>query len=149
MTGFSAIRRSRIARRLTGTCKAGLDATAHPTIRDLAWAAGFLEGEGSFHGHPGIPRGSDRPRRGSASSVRAMQVNREPLDRLRELFGGHVSFRDRVQDRRRDGRKHSGAFTWSVSGARARGVAMTLYPFLSRRRQEQARRVWGIFQLTV
>lgn len=48
-----------------------------PTTADWAWAAGFLEGEGSFT-HDSGPR------------ISANQVHRDPLDRLASILGGNV-----------------------------------------------------------
>ena len=89
-------------------------------MRDLGWAAGFLEGEGSFN-----RRGCER--------VSAVQVNKEPVDRLLALFGGAT-----VQYER----KHpvwKPTWQWYISGSRARGVMMTLFPLLSHKRQDQIR----------
>ena len=95
-------------------------ASAHPTIRDIAWAAGFIEGEGHFR---------------SRSQVTAVQVDVEPLNRLVALFGGSIVPHTRA------GNKHGwqASWTWRASGARARGIALTLYPLLSARRQTQIR----------
>ena len=90
-----------------------LAATKSPTTRDLEWAAGFLEGEGCFL------------YTGSTHVVDAGQNQRECLDRLQNLFGGAVR------------KEREGFHRWKLSGARARGVMMTLYVLLSTRRQEQ------------
>ena len=106
-----------------------LHATMRPTQRDLGWAAGFLEGEGSFH-----------PAHGSGA-INAVQVQREPLDLLLTLFGGSVRLfkRQRIRDKP--------TWTWYVSGTRARGVMQTLYPLMSDRRRKQIVKVlrtqWG------
>jgi hypothetical protein len=94
---------------------------ANPPLRDIAWAAGFLEGEGSF------------TKRGSSLTVTAGQVNEEPLRRIFALFGG--SLKAYTTNRPRTPR----VWTWLASGARGRGVALTVYSFLSTRRQEQIR----------
>lgn len=86
-------------------------------MHELYWAAGFLEGEGSFTGS-GI--GS------STSNVNAGQKIVEPLLRLQRLFGGAIC------------QNKTGMFTWAVSGKYARGVMMTLFPLLSARRQAQS-----------
>src|SRR5437899_325842 len=90
-------------------------ATSHPTARDLEWAAGFLEGEGSFG------------KWGTTHTVQAAQVNQEPLLRIQTLFGGWVKPRKTMQP------GHQNAWVWRVSGARARGIMMTLYSLLSER----------------
>jgi hypothetical protein len=47
---------------------------------ELAWAAGFFEGEGSV----------TITKRDDTLHVRAAQVDREPLVRLQNMFGGHI-----------------------------------------------------------
>jgi len=92
-----------------------------PSARDLEWAAGFLEGEGSFqHVH-------------RSEVVSAGQVAKEPLTKLQDIFGGTLSWIERQQPH------HNDQWRWKVSGARARGIMMTLYALLSSRRQEQIR----------
>jgi len=67
-------------------------------MRDLYWSAGFLEAEGSFHF-------------GKARNfiVSAMQIEKEPLDHLQELFGGCINkvwlkYRNKFIYRWEDGR---------------------------------------------
>lgn len=85
-------------------------------VKDIAWAAGFLEGEAcfSFNGTPG---------------VYANQVSREPLDRLRELFGGTIAW----CKAQREG--WSAQWNWFITGKRAAGLMMTVYALMSSRRQ--------------
>jgi len=97
-------------------------ATKRITLKALAWAAGFLEGEGSF---------SQRYNR-----VTASQVNREPLDLLAALFGGTVRLR---KDRTERNWIQQPIHQWDVCGVRGRGVMLTLYMFMSARRQAQIR----------
>lgn len=97
--------------------------TQKPTIRDIAWMAGFMEGEGHFRGiQPG--QGGDR--------AVAVQVNKDPIDRIIALFGG------RAHLRKLELPSHD-VWCWQASGARARGLMMTLYPFMSPLRQSQIR----------
>lgn len=112
------VRRANTGREGPTTAKA----TQRPYVTDLHWAAGFLEGEGSFQG-----AGSSRTQKVSAN-----QVNREPVDRLLAMFGGSV----RPVKVRPPAQKQ---WSWMVCGSRARGVMLTLYRLLSCRRQEQVR----------
>lgn len=96
-------------------------ATRSPTTRDLEWAAGFLEGEGSFQFTKGT--GSHR--------VSAPQVNREPLLRLQTLFGGTVHQKTTLTAA---GNRLS---VWATSGSRARGVMMTMLTLVSEVRRKQ------------
>jgi hypothetical protein len=95
----------------------------------LYWAAGFLEGEGTFgvYQYP-------HSKRGVQYAVAAEQVQREPLERLLKIFGGSIN-----NGSTRSGRNR--IFRWRCSGERARGIAMTLYTLLSPRRQGQVQKM--------
>lgn len=101
-------------------------AKIRPTQRDLGWAAGFYEGEGSTYYSA------------TARSHRIVinQVEREPLDRMMMLFGGHVYA---VPAHRRS----KPSWRFQAYGARARGILLTLYVLLSKKRQAQLRKVIG------
>lgn len=107
-------------------------ATKSPTIRDLEWAAGFLEGEGNFCA-AGMPSGYFSAR------VCAGQVNPEPLLRLQEFFGGTVRADKFVNNR---SNRRQVLHRWNVYGVLARGVMMTLYVLLSQTKQQQIR--WAL-----
>lgn len=80
-----------------------------PTNMEIAWAAGFLEGDGTF----------------TRKRVSGYQKTTEPLERLQTIFGGTLREYQR------------GYWEWFATGARARGVMLTLYTFLSERRRKQ------------
>lgn len=87
---------------------------------DIAWAAGFLEGEGSFLYY-----------KGTSPSVTAAQNQKEPLDRLVKLFGGHLWLKPPT------GFSKLPIWTWKLPARRSMEVAMTLYVLMSPKRQEQ------------
>lgn len=89
------------------------DPTCKPTDLDIAWAAGFLEGEGSFWG----------------TQVRANQVQKQPLERLQALFGGSLN--------QRNNGTAKPIWQWAVCGEKARSVISAIYPWLSPRRKAQ------------
>lgn len=102
-------------------------ASIRPDVRLLGWVAGFLEGEGCFFSGS---RGSVSGSRDRVCVAQAAQVNREPLERLRDILGGRIracSGKGKRQDH----------FVWYTQAARARGVMMTLFPLLSHRRRQQ------------
>jgi hypothetical protein len=102
--------------------KPGLEAQAHPTIRDIAWAAGLYEGEGSC-----VAR---------TCSASIAQKDRWVLERMKLLFGGTI------HEHRTP--KYESFFSWRVNGTRARGFVMTIYVLLSPRRQEQVRALLAV-----
>lgn len=109
-------------------------ATAHPSTSDLHWAAGFLEGEGSFCRYP------NRAGRGDGTNrVSASQKKRECLDRLSKLFGGRVICVEQ-KGRTTKGTPYGPVHHWQVNGAIARGVMMTLFCLLSAWRQAQIKK---------
>lgn len=114
---YQRIRRNRPVQRFFGEHATTLEATREATAIDIAWAAGFLEGEGSF--------GCRRSKRGAYPSVTAPQVNKDPLLRLLAIFGGQIGWRESIH-------------VWYVSGERARWVVSLVYEHLSEKRKAQA-----------
>ena len=99
-------------------------ASQHPTIHDLYWAAGFLEGEGTFV----------RPER-----VAARQKNPESLHRLSRFFGGKVTF-VRQGEKPLANFPNAAIWNWQISGSQARGVMMTLFSLMPAWRKSQIKR---------
>jgi len=111
--------------------------TEHPTTKDIAWAAGIFEGEGTCSA-PRKYMPEDTKRGGTV--VMVSQKERWILDRLRALFGG------RVREYRARAHKYTNEYRmyhrWDLHGARARGFLMTIWLFLSPRRRLQAQAAW-------
>ena len=99
----------------------GNPATVSPSARNIEWAAGIYEGEGSvkLYGRKGKSVGKN-----IAATV--SQKDRWLLERFEQFFGGRIV-----------GPNKRGMSYWHVSGARARGFLMTIYGLLSPRRREQ------------
>lgn len=94
--------------------------TLRPSTKDIAWAAGIYEGEGNCQ--RAIPNRK-------TEVVRVVQKDDWLCPKLRDLFGGST----RVVYKRNGYRYNQ----WTLCGSRARGFLMTIYIFLSPRRQEQ------------
>lgn len=90
-------------------------------LKELYWAAGFLEGEGNFSLHGSMK---------SSVTITASQVQREPLARLEHYFGG------KIQGPYING-KHTPYFRWYLGGVNAVGLCMTLYVLMSRKRRDE------------
>ena len=87
------------------------------SIRELEWAAGFLEGDGCFT-------------YGTSPTVSVTQVVEWPVKKLQRLFGGGLSAR-RIEGR-------SNLYNqWSIHGRRAIGVMLTLYTLMSPKHQDR------------
>jgi hypothetical protein len=95
-----------------------------PTDVDIAWAAGFLEGEGCF-------KRTNVNETKFGQSVTANQVHKPPLDKLQEVFGGSLMLRNERRDNQSD------IWVWAVSGKNARALMCLLRPHMSPRRQGQ------------
>lgn len=89
------------------------------SINDLYWAAGFLEGEGSFY------------RNGGTIVISAVQVQREPIDRLHKLLGGNISTFSRKEVRGNIYHR------LNIYGMRAEALMKMLFPIMSPKRQNQ------------
>lgn len=95
---------------------------------ELAWAAGFMDGEGNF-------RYNDKRKYGKGIPVvQAAQIQREPLDRLVGVLGGKVygpySYRPEQQP----------YHTWSLGTfEKCQAAIAMLWPFLCSTKKAQAR----------
>ncbi len=95
-----------------GHRKLGIGPSERATNREILWAAGFFEGDGTT------------TKRGSTAMVGISQKTIWPLVKMRQHFGGTISPQGNV-------------FQWCISGARARGFLQTIYELVSPRRQVQ------------
>lgn len=98
--------------------------SADVSLRNLYWAAGFLEGDGSFQ-YSGSPY------------ISATQANREPLRKLQKLFGGSINTYTRVRTVARSYGQ------WSLHSANAIELMTRLFPLMSPERQCQISTVLG------
>lgn len=96
--------------------------TIEPKEVDIAWAAGFIEGEGHIR--------LNVSGRSKTQMVNARQVNREPLERLLCLFGGTIYSHDKK-------RLHPTS-SWQVTGPLARRCLELIALQLSTNRRSQA-----------
>jgi len=94
-------------------------------MRELYWAAGFIEGEGYF-GSPIAHKGTGH----SAPRIIVAQKDIQPLNRLSCVFGVAGKYKTK-----------SGVTNWTLYGNKAIGVMMTLWPLMSDRRRIQIERV--------
>ena len=99
-------------------------------LNQIYWVAGFLEGEGYF------------TLINTSAAVRVSQVQKEPLDRLKNLFTGSINLTRKPLNPR-----HSDIFSWALCGVRAAGLMMTLYPLMSLKRKFQIVRALNVWKL--
>src|SRR5271155_2414631 len=97
------------------------------TSQQLAWAAGIFEGEGCC---------SWTSRERNCQEVMIKQNDPWILDEFSRIFGGKVS-----PCKGSNKLSHNLGYRWRVSGPTARGFLMTVYSFLSPRRQAQVKAI--------
>lgn len=97
----------------------------------IAWAAGFLEGEGCFRMQRSRSSKTGRVT-GHSIVILATQVQREPLARLAGLFGGSLHCQEH-----RPNPNWQPLWRWVLTGHRAAGLMFSMYSLLSPRRKEQ------------
>ena len=95
-------------------------------IRDLAWLAGLLEGEGSFMLCKGSPE------------IGMQTTDRDVADRAAALFGKTITG---AGYQPKGGAHYKRVWGVRVHGAKAIGWMFTLYPFMGERRQAKIREV--------
>jgi hypothetical protein len=99
-------------------------------MSELAWAAGFFDGEGSTNlANPEKSRPCDL-------QVQLGQKDRRPLDRFAAVLGGRVGgpYRDKQGNE---------AYRLTYGGMTARAVIEALFPYLSAPKREQAQAVFA------
>lgn len=99
------------------------------TLHDVAWAAGFFDGEGCVSMAKSARKGQPLP----YYRVELIVSNtvKSPLDRLSELFGGRV-----VVARKAKGNRQT-VYQWKTSGtAHTARVLKELLPWLTVKRQQ-------------
>ena len=93
---------------------------------EIAWVAGFLEGEGWFAYRD--------QRSGGRTTMRVgcNQVNREPLERLQELFGGTIGFK------RQDPKVRRSWWGWEIRNQEMiLELTALITPWLTKERRER------------
>lgn len=104
----------------------------HPTLIDIAWAAGVYEGEGHV-------RLNNNGRGGHGVQLTVTQKDPWILQRLRDWFGGAIYVNRRPYMGQAYVMHH-----WHVYGPRARAFILTVFTWLSPRRRVQVRACLGV-----
>ena len=100
-----------------------------PTNTELAWAAGFFDGEGCIHAHTDTRPGRGRRDTYYQLMVSVGQVHREPLEQLMAWFGGSIR-KSREYVGNRWGNKYNTIFwQWNLSGIKSVEFLEAIAPF--------------------
>lgn len=94
---------------------------------DLAWAAGFLDGEGCIRIAPHTGRTNLIE---YYLVVTAGQISKEPLEKLQTLFGGTLYFRPATRGNRRP------VWDWRVYGTQVLTMLNLVLPYLTVKKAE-------------
>jgi hypothetical protein len=108
---------------------------ASRNVRDIAWLAGLLEGEGCFSWG------------GDCADIALRMTDRDVVDRAHSMMGAT----QRIVQQQRPGQgsivSRLPDYTFRVSGLRAIAWMMTLYPLMGERRRLRIRGVLGQWKL--
>lgn len=88
---------------------------------DIAWAAGLFEGEGSIVTNDGHIR------------LQLKMTDEDVVRRFAMVLGGNVT--GPYSYEQADGHKRKPAWCWSINGAKAKGAARAMEPWLGKRRR--------------
>lgn len=95
-------------------------------LTDIYWVAGILEGEAHF----GVTNAGTHP------IIQLMMTDRDVVARVRDLLNKEAVVKW-LEDRRKTNYKD--LYRISIHGHHARGWLMTIYPLMSKRRQQKIR----------
>lgn len=112
-----------------GWSRKGMQATLRPQMKNVYWAAGIYEGEGTVNSWASGGKKSGNVR------VSVWQKDRWILIRLKAFFGGSVN-------KVREYKGHN-LYAWTACGVHARGFLYTIFSELSPRRRKQIRKAFG------
>jgi hypothetical protein len=93
---------------------------------DLAWAAGFIDGEGCVSL---IKRRNGDGYLYYQANLNVPQIDKAPLDKLKEMFGGNIRANKIIGNRRP-------SFTWTIHAASCRKALQEMLPYLIVKKKE-------------
>lgn len=99
----------------------------------LAWAAGFIDGDGFITIQNRTTKHKDKVYKGHYLRVGACQASILPLEELQNIFGG--SIRPKNSGPNREGYNRKEQWVWSLSTREASVALKELLPFLIHKRQ--------------
>ena len=90
-------------------------------VKDIYWAAGILEGEGTF------------VLSGNSPSIKLKMTDPDVVERVYAVFNNLGSLYMHKKDRE----YYKQAYTWKVNGKDAIAIMMTIYTLMGERRKEK------------
>lgn len=94
----------------------------------LAWAAGFIDGDGFITIQNRKTKHGDKVYHGQYLRVGACQASMKPLEKLQSLFGGSISPKNSGPNR--EGYNRKPQWIWTISTNEAKEMLEQLEPYL-------------------
>jgi hypothetical protein len=99
----------------------------------LAWAAGFIDGDGFITIQNRNQTVKDKVYKGHYLRIGACQANKLPLEELQRLFGGKIIIKNSGPNK--EGYNRKTQFLWCLSTAQAAEVIEQLLPYLIHKKE--------------
>ena len=110
----------------------------------VAWAAGFIDGEGYIGIY--LPATGRNGERYPQPQIQAYNNDVEPLEDLKELFGGGVWLKAPAGSEGIRGMRHTDYYRWGINAHSAGKAAKELYPYLHGKRKESALEIIKLYE---
>jgi hypothetical protein len=99
----------------------------------LAWAAGFIDGDGFITIQQRNQTIKDKQYKGHYLRIGACQASELPLKELQNLFGGQITVKNSGPNR--EGYNRKTQYLWNISTAKAAEVLEQLLPYLIHKKE--------------
>jgi hypothetical protein len=110
-----------------------------PTIVDIGWLAGFLEGEGYF--------GYGGSKKYPTIAIQLVSTDKDVLEKVVDLFGGRIIQRKNTNTGHNvKGKPYKAIYSVSWYSDRAAAIAMTVFPLMGTRRQTTIKNILDLWK---
>lgn len=99
----------------------------------LAWAAGFIDGDGFITIQNRNQTINEKQYKGHYLRVGACQANKVPLEELQKLFGGNITTKNSGPNK--EGYNRKTQYLWCLSTAKAADALEQLLPYLIHKKE--------------
>jgi hypothetical protein len=109
----------------------------YTSVKEIAWLAGLLEGEGCFSPNHSTRKSAPSPQ------ITLVMTDEDIVGRVSKIFNCHYRPIKRTAHNMKMGYKQ--AFRLFIGGAHAIGWMQTIYPFMGERRKEKIRHTLSVW----
>ena len=110
-------------------------------VRDIAWVAGLIDGEGSFLWSNYVHRERGKEYQYSRPAIQINMTDEDTIAKVAKYF--RTSYWKVCPDKRGNRKQ---LYTTHIEGKRAIGWMLTLHPLMSKRRQEKINEIVGAYR---